>query len=294
MRIFGLLAWALVFFLNTYTSAQNDASTLKKSLGKLEDVHSKMGPVRAGDWLDSHKESGQTFAQYIRSRPKKPTNKRKVLYVLPLGEFDDTQMKIVDLSTEFLGLYFDCESKQLDALSLDVIPKKARRVHPNWGVRQILSTYVLDDLLKPRLPEDAFALIALTSSDLYPADSWNFVFGQASLRNRVGVWSMFRNGDPKVEYKTVLRRTLQTATHETGHMLSIKHCIAYECNMCGSNNRRESDRRPLYLCPECVAKVWWSTQCDPVKRFEKLKKFCETNKLGREAEFYQRSIELLQ
>lgn len=264
---------------------------IKESKLKIKRLHSEMGPTRPGDWLESHKESGQTYRQYTKSSPIRLTEKRNVLYVVPLGEFDERQSEIVKLSAEFLGIYFNCKTKQLPNISLDEIPAKARRVHPSWGMRQIKSTYVLNDVLRPKLPDDAAALIALTSSDLYPDDDWNFVFGQASLRHRVGVWSIFRNGDPETEFTKVLRRTLQTATHETGHMFSIKHCIAYECNMCGSNGREESDRRPLYLCPECVAKVWWATESDPIKRYESLAAFCEKNKLTKSAEFFQKSAE---
>ncbi len=200
--------------------------------------------------------------------------------------------KIIDLSAEFLGLYFGCQVKTLDTVTLDeVIPATARRVHPTWGVRQIQSLYVLDEVLPPRLPDDAVALIAFTSSDLYPDENWNFVFGQASLRQRVGVWSIYRNGDPETEFQLCLKRTLRTATHETGHMFSIAHCTAYECNMCGSNNRAESDRRPLYLCPECVAKVWFATGCEPVERFRQLAEFCRQNELPEEADFYAQSVE---
>jgi len=56
---------------------------------------------------------------------------------------------------------------------------------------QLLTGDVLD-LLKTRLPEDAFALLGVTMMDLYPDPNWNFVFGQASLRDRVGVYSFTR------------------------------------------------------------------------------------------------------
>ncbi|MGE5192634.1 MAG: Zn-dependent protease, partial [Deltaproteobacteria bacterium] len=64
---------------------------------------------------------------------------------------------------------------------------------------------------------------------LKPGEGWNFVFGQASLSDRVGVWSIYRFGNPEKsadDYKLCLRRTLATAVHETGHMLGIKHCTA--------------------------------------------------------------------
>ena len=95
-------------------------------------------------------------------------------------------------------------------------------------------------MLKPKRPRDAVAVLALAALDLWPGEGWNFVFGQANLTERVGVWSLYRNGDPELgadAYTLCLRRTLKTATHETGHMLGIAHCTAYACGMNGSNSR---------------------------------------------------------
>ena len=274
------------------TKLNNFQRKLARQGTALAELHRGKGPVRPGDWLASHNEPGQTFQQYLQDRPIRISSKRDTLYVLPLGQFDEKQRRIVDLSAEFLGIYFSCKVNTMDGLSLDdAIPPEARRVHPNWGVRQIKSTFVLQKVLPKRLPKDAVALIALTTSDLYPDDDWNFVFGQAMFKDRVGVWSLYRNGDPDTEFKTCLMRTLKTATHETGHMFSIRHCIAYDCNMCGSNSLTESDRRPVYLCPECLPKVWWATKAKPKKRFEKLKKFCEDNALVEYAKFYEKCCE---
>lgn len=263
----------------------------------LTPIHKPMGDPQPGDWLASHEEPGQSFAQYVRSKPNQLSGQRKVLYVQPIGVFDRKRTEIVELSAEFMGLYFGCPVKVLDTMPDAAIPKKARRIHPEWEVRQILTTHVLYDVLKPNLPADAFALIAFTSSDLWPGDGWNFVFGQASLRERVGVWSISRNGDPNLseeDFLLCMRRTIKTATHETGHMFSMQHCIKFECNMSGSNSREESDRYPLYLCPKCLAKVIWSTGNDPVPRYESLARFCDAHELEKEATFYRKSIELLQ
>ena len=256
-------------------------------------LHSSMGFTRPGDWLKSHPERGQTFDRYRKIPHITFTEQRNILYVLPLGEFDPLQKRIVDLSAEFLGLYFACDVKVMDPIGLDAIPQKARRVHKEWGVRQIHTEYVLDELLIPRVSEDAFAVIAFTTSDLYPEDSWNFVYGQASLSERVGVWSLFRNGDPRTEFDTVLTRTLKTATHETGHMFSIEHCIAYNCNMCGRNNMGETDRRPLYMCPECLPKILLATDCDLVERMKQLYTFCEKYRIDEPAKYYKNCLDIL-
>ena len=272
------------------------AGDLQAVVEKLRPLHRKLGKPKPGDWLARFKEPGQTYQQYLACRPVTPRGKRNRIYVQPLGEFSKTQRKIVDLSADFMGRYFNVEVEVRKDLPLSVIPTRARRVHPSWGMKQVLSTYVLDDVLKPRLPKDAAAYIAFTASDLWPGEGWNFVFGQASLRERVGVWSIYRNGDPDqgaAAFRLCLLRTLKTATHETGHMFSMRHCTAYECNMCGSNNRPESDRRPLALCAECVAKVCWAGSVEPVPRYRKLSAFCTAQGLKTEAAFYDRSIRAL-
>lgn len=275
---------------------QNRRDLATATIPQLQPLHEVLGPPRAGDWLVSHKEDGQTFEQYLAIKPVTPTGERRIIYVQPLGEFTKDQRAIVDLSAEYLALYFNRPVRVLRDLPPSAVPSDARRTHPQWGMKQILSTYVLDRVLKPRLPDDAAAYIAFTATDLWPGDGWNFVFGQASLRERVGVWSINRNGDPTESdeaFAVCLRRTLKTATHETGHMFSIKHCTAYECNMCGSNNREESDRHPLYLCPQCHAKICWATGADPVRRYEGLAEFCKKHQLHPEREYFERAAAIL-
>lgn len=276
--------------------ARDERPMLPAKFRKLLPLHTRLGKPRPGDWLDRHYEPGQTFRQYVRGRPTKPDQQRGIIYVQPLGDFNKTQRKIIDLTAELMGIYFDLPVKIREDLSLKLIPEKARRTHPSWGDKQILSTYVLNDVLLPRLPKDACVYLAFTTSDLWPGRGWNFVFGQASLSERVGVWSIYRNGDPDksdAAFRLCLLRTLKTATHETGHMFSIQHCILYECNMCGSNHRGESDRRPIALCPHCLAKLCWATKTDPEKRFEKLIAFCKANGLKPEQEFYEKSLAAL-
>lgn len=137
------------------------------------------------------------------------------------------------------------------------------------GPKQLLTTYLLNRVLMERRRDTDAAVLGITAFDLWPGAGWNFVFGQASLRERVGVWSMARNGDP--DGRPAMRslcalRTAMTATHETGHMFGIRHCIAYECGMNGSNHSGERDRQPLEFCAECQPKLWWTLGLDPLAR----------------------------
>jgi len=275
------------------TDKEKELATI---LGKLRPLYTKLAQPKPGDWLYQTYEPGQTFSEYIQSEPVVPANDKKVIYIQPIGDFSRAQRNIVGLAAEFLGIFYNLKVKIKEALPLSIIPTKARRKHPQWGMDQVLTSYVLEDVLMPRMPDDAAMYIAFTAQDLWPGEGWNFVFGQASLDDRVGVWSIYRNGDPSKspdEFRVCLLRTLKTAAHEGGHMFSMLHCIVYECGMCGSNSRVESDRRPLYFCPECMAKVWWATNAVPVKNLCLLEAFCRRQGLIAEADFYARSAVII-
>lgn len=293
-QLFGVL-WGLAMlgFEGIIGAGETAKPPLPAPFQKLLPLHTRLGPPAPGEWLAEQAEPGQTYLQYVRGNPRRVDQKRRVLYVQPLGEFTASQRKIVSLTAEYMGRYFNLPLKIRDDLRLTLIPASARRKHPTWNVDQVLSTYVLEKVLAPRLPDDAAAYIAFTASDLWPGEGWNFVFGQASLSDRVGVWSFNRFGDPNQSqeaFKLCLWRTMKLATHETGHMFSMEHCIFYECNMCASNHLEEADRRPSWLCPCCLAKLCWATGNDPHEHFQRLATFCEAQGFKKEQEFYQRSL----
>ncbi|MDX1679689.1 MAG: archaemetzincin [Akkermansiaceae bacterium] len=266
-------------------------------IGKLRPLHQPLGPPKPGEWLANNKEPGQTFRQYVTQDPIRPTDKRGTICILPIGDFTEDQLKVVKLTAEYMEIFYSLPVKMMDALPDDEIPEHARRVHPTWGDRQFLSTYILDEVLKARLPKDGCVILGLTATDLWPGDGWNFVFGQASIRERVGVWSIYRKGDPSLSedaFRLCLLRTIKTAVHETGHMFSIRHCTAYECLMCGSNSLPESDGRPVAFCPECMAKVCWVTKADPLERMKKLAAFCKEQGFESDLKLYSQQISVLE
>ena len=172
--------------LNAASNSEQVSSTvgLRPAIEKLRPLHQKISKPGPNDWLAQHDERGQTFEQYVTSRPITPQGARNVLYIQPIGGFSKTQQKIMLLTAEYMEHYFGLEVQINRAIPLSAIPDSARRVHPEWGDKQILTTYVLDNVLKARLLKNAAAMIAFTASDLWPGDGWNFVFGQASIRGR--------------------------------------------------------------------------------------------------------------
>ncbi|MCI0340263.1 MAG: archaemetzincin [Planctomycetales bacterium] len=271
-----------------------EAGPLAALADRLRPLAKALAEPGPSDWLANHRERGQTFAQYVASEPVTARGERRVLHVQPLGDFTPTQRRIVTLVAEYLGLAYGLPVAVDPDLPVSLVPERARR--RAWGTDQLLTGYILREVLRPRLPADAVAVLGLTASDLWPGSGWNFVFGQASLADRVGVWSVHRVGDPDESdeaFRLALVRAAKTAVHETGHMLSIQHCTAHECVMCGSNHLEESDRRPLEFCPECVAKVWWATGVEPIRRAERVLAFCRSQGLDAEGESLAQAVEAL-
>jgi archaemetzincin len=263
---------------------------------RLAPLARKLGPPRPGEWLHEHKEPGQTFGEYVKAQPVRRSRRWKRIYLCLVGEFSDEQRRLLNRTCEYLELFFDTPVVVHAHVKLADVPAEARRKHPAWGDAQILTTYVLHELLKPNRPEDALAYLAFTASDLWPGENWNYVFGQASLHERTGVWSIYRNGDPAAgaaAFQLCLKRTLGTASHETAHILTMQHCTAFECSMNGSNSQVESDAKPLRLCPTCLRKLCWNLQVEPTAYLRRLERFCRKAGFLEDAEWYARAIQVL-
>lgn len=249
-----------------------------------------------GDWLYEHKENGQTYNEYINYNPVSPYGNKQIIYLLPIGDFSTIQYRIIDYTAEYLKIYFNLEVKILKTISDDIIPDKDRRMREDSS-EQLRSTYILDKVLKKRIPSDAIVLMAITSKDLYPKDSWNFVFGQASIKERVGVSSIFRYSKDVLDstnYFICLERLIKTSSHEIGHMFSLLHCINAVCVMNGSNGLYESDIKPNNLCSVCLKKLYWNLNFDIIDRYKKLHLYFTKHHLTKDADLIQSQLNLLQ
>jgi archaemetzincin len=278
------------------STAETRANLYPEVEDRLRPLATPLGEPEIGDWLAEHREKGQTFRQYLAANPVRRGRDLTTIYLCLLGEFTHPQQTILGHTQQFLGLCFDAPVQLRRRVPLADVPARARRRHPDWGDDQVLTTYVLREVLEADRPADALAYLALTASDLWPGEGWNFLFGQANLRQRVGVWSIYRNGDPgagAAAFRLCLRRTLMTATHETGHILTMKHCTAFNCLMNGSNHQEERDRRPLHPCPVCLRKLLWNLQAEPVGYLRRLEAFCREHALA-EADWFARAVSALQ
>jgi len=252
----------------------------------------RLGPVRPGDWLSRFEESGQSFARYRDSDPPRAKGKRKVLVLQPLGPFRPEEKDLLRDAAGFASVYFQLPVRINRRAPL---PPKGKRWHLAYGCREVVqyqTRWIFQGQLFPRLPADAVAFLGVTMMDIYPGEDWNYVFGEAYLERRVGVYSLARYrpefwGEPDTPdaRKRTRVRTFKVLAHETAHMFGLEHCIDFACVVNGSNSLEEADRQPLHLCPVCLRKLHWNRRFDLTTRYQALERLYRKHGLTPQAEF---------
>lgn len=254
----------------------------------------KLGKPIEGDWLFTRKEKGQSFIQYKNGSPLRVTDSKKVIYLQPIGNFDSLHYKLIYFTKDYLQIFYQLDVKILATLPNNIIPDSAKRMMD--GNEQIYAPYILNNLLINRIPKDAIVIMALTERDLYPNPSWNYVFGLASYKRRVGVTSLYRFCNYNINttnYQIGLKRLINVSSHEIGHMFTLKHCINAVCAMNGSNNLSETDTKPNRLCSECTGKLAWNLNFNLYKRAVQLQDFFSKHKMKEDLDAATKDVKLL-
>ena len=248
-------------------------SVRKRALGSIpptlvkffnKNLFEPLPKPKSGEWLKSaRQEQGQTFEAFQSVAVKSDSN-NSIIYVLPLDDIPDSMLNY---------LYQYCSGFFL-GVSVEILPKKNLDVlqienRMNCGVKQYHAGRIIESL---KIPKGGYCLIAITMQDLYPRDSWNFVFGLANGKRGVFSFARFYEVElnPNDADELRLYRAARTMTHEICHMFGIKHCVYYKCLMNGSNSLEESAGKPAHLCCVCLHKLYNSLRFDLRLRYERL------------------------
>lgn len=286
-----------------------DKETRLKAIGLLDNIPDDwkkpflpgddfrpMGYPHPGDWLAEHHEPGQTFRTFVRKGYRKPSLEHEKIYIQPLGTFPVGQSpSLIKLKT-YAEDFFGMPVKLAPAIIPNPLQFSPRKNTFTKKV-QLLTPEILA-YLEDNKPADAYLVLGVTMTDLYPRDSWNFVFGQANMDARVGVFSfarydpLFYGEERDSGYEQVmLERSLKVMVHEMGHMFGLWHCIYFQCVMNGSNHLAETDSRPMHLCPVCLRKLQYSTGFEVRERYRSLGKFYRQNGFEAQAAFLRRRLD---
>jgi hypothetical protein len=113
----------------------------------LASLYKPINHHQAGDWLLKHYESGQTFRQFLELDDTSVAG--KTITVVPLGFKADHATDLLTPTIEYLELFFGLEVQVIaleeeDVDFYDSIDSKFKRVHQEWGDKQIHTKYLMD------------------------------------------------------------------------------------------------------------------------------------------------------
>lgn len=238
---------------------------------------------RSGDWLSCRKELGQTYKSFARrSFRHGPHGHCNCLEVVPIGIFEKGQSPPLEELKIFMEAYYQgVKVRFVKPVKISEVAKTGCLTEDD----QLLVPDAMSFLRHRRAPRDVFAQIAITMVDITPGDGWNFVFGQASMSDGIGIFSFARYGTC---INTLLKKSCKTMAHEVGHIFGLRHCIYFQCILNGNNG---DEYAPLTCCPICLRKL--SDACgnfDIIQRYRTLANFYDRHG-WKEFEFVTKRIE---
>ncbi|MBF0502659.1 MAG: hypothetical protein HQM09_21165 [Candidatus Riflebacteria bacterium] len=265
----------------------NDLSTPERRLLEPGEDFSPLGKPKAYEWLAIVPEPGQSWHKFAKSGFPWPESGRHTLYLQPFGEFPPDRSPPLEALRAWTEAWFMLPAKLLPPLDV-TSASLTNRI--NGSATQYLTRDIVDQAVRG-MPQDGYLLLVVTMHDLYPDSGWNFVFGEAHLAKRVGVFSFARyhpsfygekhvanlasSGTADVT-NLILRRSCAVLAHEAGHLFGMAHCIYYCCLMNGSNSLYESDSRPMHECPICLRKLQTAIGFDGRARYRALRELCRS------------------
>ena len=250
-----------------------------------------------GEEDDWPRGTGQTFTDYVSLNQMKqvdttPTARgaarctpgRHKIYLQPLGEATDGWPDLAALAAG-CSAFFGLPTEVLPVMTFKRLETRGHTRIAKTGAQLDAST--INKNLKALLPADGFTLCGVTMRDIFKGD-YNYLFGLAFMTARVGVFSFHRHqpNSPECEFfhgsferqpgdeHVLLRRALQTLTHEIGHTFGLKHCVYFSCLMQGANTLEEAENRMPDLCAVCLRKLLYITRSESADgaraRYERL------------------------
>lgn len=170
-------------------------------------------PFVAGDWQKRFHESPQTYEDYVRDCENRKTATRHVFYLQPLGELSASYAKAIAEMRNYAEIFFGVEAKVVEPIALP--PETYAKDREQYDSSRLLHH------LAVCAPADALVYVGITDRDLY-SPGLNFVFGEGSLHDRTGVYSLTR-------YETkdaalFRRRAINPPQRRETVVLSVRRC----------------------------------------------------------------------
>src|SRR3954463_3453522 len=109
-RLFPLIA-AIVFSLTACTPPEPPGLPLTTIEQSLRPLAEPLAKPQDNDWLKTHPETGQTFAEYWKVKPPRKPKDQRTIYIVLLGDFSPEQQSILVTTQQYLSVFYQIPVK---------------------------------------------------------------------------------------------------------------------------------------------------------------------------------------
>ncbi len=171
-----------------------------------------------------------------------------IIYIQPLGSIDAAKL---DMIHGILSENFDKDVRILPAKPLS---KRFRVAERGQYDANLIMHWAEDNM-----PVDTYRHITVVGEDIF-SGRCNFIFGEARIRGKPAVVSLYRFTDPSKPFTPAdeplfRQRITKLLLHELGHTFGLQHCENGHCVMAFANSLHELDMQSSQYCDECRKKL---------------------------------------
>lgn len=281
--------------MSTGTNNRTEIEIAFRQTRPLVSLAEMLGSPKSGEWRSNFKEQPQSFLQYAHDGSReKATSSRGVIVIQPVGDINQELRSAIVTAGNYLSAYYGLRARVMKAIPVSEIPRSLLRKYNNTV--QLNAEGFMQEVMAASMPSDAAAMLAVTNLDLWPGAAWPFesALGWSAFHGRTATLSTYRSMGPgALDRGNNLLRLCKLATHEVGHAFTMKHCHRYACNFNGCADMAENDQKPLWPCPDCLAKLSLATKVSARDHCLAMERLCKEVGFRQEVAYYQRALRYL-
>jgi hypothetical protein len=147
-----------------------DMRNTKKIFRAILPFFDPISEPKEGEWLDENLETGQTYTQYKKSLINMKSPENYTIYIQPCEKNMNTDL--LDVLIKFVACYFPGMAVKSRPPFNIVEGNIEVRSHQKYGI-QYNASHILKYLEKI-IPKDAYCIIGVLMTDLYPNEDTSF------------------------------------------------------------------------------------------------------------------------
>jgi len=223
-------------------------------------------------------EANKAFENYTASDPPRNPERRAVALCV-IGDLNPAEERLLQVGREFLAITFDTPVRIQRRLRIGDLPPQAVRTEERLNDSQLDAGILLGEVLPSERGPESFALVGVTSADLFPLPTAELLRWQGVETSRVSLVVLPRQSAGTVSpdaARHAIRQTLSAALRGVAPLLGLNACSSGSCGLHSAGPAK-------ILCAECLHQLSWNLDVSPTALLQGQQRFFEKHGLREEA-----------